>query len=126
MLALIDGLFSGTGLKIMAGAAILAALLSGYLYFEHMKAELNADAVTIGTLQANVAAANAQLAIQKDDTTLAINHLQDVQQANQSLQNLIAGALNAHSSSDAALAPVLRDAIVGIDGLRKPPAAPAH
>ena len=119
-------LFSSVGQKIMLILAIGGALLGGYLYWEHLKAELNEQAVTIGVLQANLVEKTDEIAIQKDAATLAINHLQDVQQYNQSLQLLIAGAHNAPSSSDAALAPVLRDALVGIDGLRKPPAAPAH
>jgi hypothetical protein len=123
---IIAALFSSAGLKIMAIVGLVGAVLFGYLYFEHMKAQLNADAVTIGTLQANVAAQKAELAIQQDATNLAITHLQDMQNANQSLQLLIAGAHNAPSSSDGSLAPVLRDALVGIDGLRKPAPAPAH
>jgi len=119
-------LFSSVGQKTMMILAIGGALLGGYLYWEHLKAELNEQAVTIGVLQANLVEKTDEIAIQKDAATLAINHLQDVQQNNQSLQLLIAGAHNAPSSSDAALAPVLRDALVGIGGLRKPATTPAH
>ena len=131
MLSMLMGLIPGVGpvaaivtsnWKLIVGG--IAAVAIGLFVFDwHERGVTIAEQQTaIATLQNNLKVAQDETLIANAAKEVVVARLQDAQRTNTNVNHIIEGARHAPSTSNAPLAPVLRDSLAGVAGLRKSPA----